>query len=411
MNEIFNSEYRVVSSKHTYSRIMPFMNKFKMIIKDITDYESICIPVYAIEQKDEDGNAHILSYGKGVNSIQSQVSAMMEAIERYTAELLPPATVSATYAEMKQKYTVIIPVKASDINDNMLIDWLPGRDLISKTEVWVPACDVLLSTAVFNYHQSGIQTTNGLASGNIFEEAICHGLYELIERDAWTLAWLGSVTIPQMQYMARRVRSGDIFRWDNSDFLSQSDMFPLIDHDSLLYPAKCLIEQFTKAGISIAIRNITSDIGIATIIVAGYDGSTLFYGTGTHLNSHIAMMRAITECAQSRQAKIQSGLNRDNLSYIQKIKQGLFFQKSPVISFEELPNHDIGDILEIELILSQLLRVGLKKVIVVDITHPEMNIPVVRMFIPGVENWSIFNFSPDYFNLSCRGQNYLTQRM
>ena len=38
--------------------------------------------------------------------------------------------------------------------------------------------------------------TNGLASGNVLEEAICHALCEVIERDAVSIADLCASSIP-----------------------------------------------------------------------------------------------------------------------------------------------------------------------------------------------------------------------
>src|SRR3712207_9293461 len=38
--------------------------------------------------------------------------------------------------------------------------------------------------------------TNGLASGNVMEEAVCHALCEVIERDAMSLADLRASAIP-----------------------------------------------------------------------------------------------------------------------------------------------------------------------------------------------------------------------
>jgi ribosomal protein S12 methylthiotransferase accessory factor len=389
------------------------MDKLGLVsINDLTDYASLFIPVYAIERTSEDGRVEVISYGKGVNHTQSKVSAMMEAIERFTANLLPSTIIYETYTELRKKNNVVIPGGEADTVGDVLIGWLPGTDLLSQLEVWVPAYDVLLSGEVSSHRQVDIRTTNGLASGNIIEEAVCHALYELIERDAWTLAWLGSVTVPQMRYMAQRIRAGDMPGWNNS-FSLQSDIIPIINNDSLPHSAQLLIERFTKSGASIVVRDITSDIGVATIIVAGCDKSTLFYGIGTHLSSHIALMRAITECAQSRQALTRSEQILDDTSlHIQEIKRNLLFKSSPIIQFDALPNYNIRDtILEIEVILSHLSKVGLDKVIVVDITHSGLGIPVVRALIPGVENWSTFGFSSSCFRLGYRGQNYLMQQI
>ena len=48
-----------------------------------------------------------------------------------------------------------------------------------------------LSINAFSYSH-----TNGLASGNVLEEAICHALCEVIERDAISIADLCASSIP-----------------------------------------------------------------------------------------------------------------------------------------------------------------------------------------------------------------------
>ena len=69
-------------------------------------------------------------------------------------------------------------------------------------EMWVPA------SAVFHPYVSRLDlalfrtSTNGLASGNNLEEAVLHGLLEVVERDAWSLAEgrrkiQGDVVVPE----------------------------------------------------------------------------------------------------------------------------------------------------------------------------------------------------------------------
>jgi ribosomal protein S12 methylthiotransferase accessory factor len=50
-------------------------------------------------------------------------------------------------------------------------------------------------------------------------------------------------------------------------------------------------------------------------------------------------------------------------------------------------NEDILD--DIRLILTRLKAVGLGRVIIVDLTNPEIQIPVVRAIVPGLETFKI----------------------
>ncbi len=63
--------------------------------------------------------------------------------------------------------------------------WFQRRLALSKYSAKPPAI------CAFPYSH-----TNGLASGNVLEEAICHALCEVIERDASSIADLCASSIP-----------------------------------------------------------------------------------------------------------------------------------------------------------------------------------------------------------------------
>ena len=93
---------------------------------------------------------------------------------------------------------VVEPVEQIYDDKESIIDFLQGFDLLNNEEVLVPAQLVLSkflaqppSISAFPYSH-----TNGLASGNVLEEAICHALCEVIERDAVSIADLCASSIP-----------------------------------------------------------------------------------------------------------------------------------------------------------------------------------------------------------------------
>ena len=60
------------------------------------------------------------------------------------------------------------------------------------------------------------------------------------------------------------------------------------------------------------------------------------------------------------------------------------------IPFSEIKSYVNDDILDdIKLILSRLNSNGLTQVIVVDLTNPQIMIPVVRTIVPGLETFKI----------------------
>ena len=104
-------------------------------------------------------------------------------------------------------------------------------------------------------------------------------------------------------------------------------------------PVRNLLRKFTEAGIPLMIKNITQkDIHIPTIAASSIDWITHDYGLfakgyGTHLDSRVALIRAITELAQTRAANIQGA--RDDLKRIQyKDKDEIYKRK-----WQFMPSH------------------------------------------------------------------------
>lgn len=405
-----NTAHRVVDFDQTYQRVLPILDLIRASAPiDITDCRFLSIPTYAVSVEGH------TAYGKGADHLQSQVSAMMEAVERYIARRLPPSTMLAKYAEMRQLHHILEPKTMIgpevSIPDYACLEWIPGTDLITSTRIWVPAYYAVLKDNLAGPRLLKLRTTNGVASGNTFDEAVCHGLYELIERDAWTLAWLHSVTLPQMRHMAQSIKQGIKPGWNDSDFSPNVDEFPLIGIESLPDYIRELISRFETAGMTVIIRNITSDIGIATFLVGCRDDHSDYYGMGTHLRSDIAIVRAITECAQTYHIKNHLRQNCKSDNRVGEIRYKMAFSHSKSIEYSDIPSYNnvyLHD--DIEMILSSLTRVGIDRVIAVDLTHKALGIPVVRVITPRLENWSTSGFSSDDCFLGNRGRQCIQPR-
>ena len=81
---------------------------------------------------------------------------------------------------------MVEPVNQAYSNNESILDFLPGFDLLTNETVLVPA-----QLALSKYSTKppvdlpiSFSHTNGIASGNVSEEIICHALCEVIERDA-----------------------------------------------------------------------------------------------------------------------------------------------------------------------------------------------------------------------------------
>ena len=216
--------------------------------------------------------------------------------------------------------------------------------------------------------------TNGLASGNFTEEAVFHGLMEVIERDAWSI------------FEARR---GPKIEIDCSG----------TDNDIIAG----LLERFERAEIEVTLLDLTSDTCIATVAAVAddvklRDPALLTMGVGTHLDPEVAVIRALTEVAQSRATQIHGTredtvravfMRRAGYERMKRLNRHWFREADETIGIcdmEDLSTRSFRR--DLEVTLERLRRVGLRDVLFTDLTR-DVGVPVVRVIVPGLEVFSV----------------------
>lgn len=409
-----NGTSRIKPAQETLDNVMPISKRIGVTrLADITDMDVLRIPNYSAVMPGTEDYIWVYS-GKGPTKQHAMASALMESIERYSS--LPSGWlgkfVRSSYSELSKTHNVLHPDKIIEpmrfvYQTDMIMDWLPGYDLVSGEEIMVPA-----SIALFRYsppppaiNPFSYFHTNGLASGNVMEEAVCHALCEVIERDAMSLADLRASAIP-FHILRTIVHSLNAAAYPVPSipadrFADDPSIFPDVDISEIEFePIKNLVEKFKQAGISLMIKDITSDIGIPTFNASSvewisHDYGYLAEGHGTHPDARIALVRAITEVSQTRAANIQGA--RDDLRKIKYSDQNTddrrawqFIPSTKKVKFSGLPTFFNEDVLDdINLILSRLKNVGLNQIIIVDLTNRDIGIPVVRAIVPGLETFKI----------------------
>ena len=336
----------------------------------ITNVDRIGNPVFSSIRPSADKGVISVYNGKGATPAEARVSAMMEGIERYSAEVHDQKLRVETFSNLKAETEAVDPRSLAipqEADPQMAIPWVCGYDLMGEEEVMVPASG--------GFHplpkespQLFRTNTNGLASGNVLEEAVFHGLSEVIERDAWSLVEAVKDTGPLV--------SGVV--------------------DGL---AAELLEKFERAEVEVRIKDITSDIGVPTIAAASddlrlKDPALLTIGMGTHTSAEVAVLRALTEVAQSRLTQIH-GAREDTTTADFRREIGYertkrlnrhWFVDSRTEQFSEIRSQDSEDFLDdIRLMLKRLREAGMEQAIVVDLTREEIGVPVVRVIVPGLE--------------------------
>ncbi|WP_303235098.1 YcaO-related McrA-glycine thioamidation protein [Methanosphaera cuniculi] len=376
------SQIKYKKSTHRTQSPEDTLRNIEKIIKDIgltrtsniTHLDRIKIPVFtSVRPMAEEGAVSVYA-GKGPNETHAKVSSIMEAIERYSAEI------QDSDKFINQKYnpetsldpeSLILP---KNIYHDDTLEWTKGYSIKTGAEILIPA------NAVYHpYNSSDVKhlfysNTNGLASGNTIEEAIFHGMMEVIERDAWSLF--------------------EAFRKVKPEIICDNTQNEYIQE---------LLKKFSDANVSIKLIDLTSDNQIPTIGAVSEDltlkdPALLTLGIGTHLDPTIAAIRAITEVAQSRATQIH-GTREDttranllrNAGYdrMKRLNKHWFMQSDKQINLEDMPNMSHDTFREnIEFTMKQLEKSDVNDAYYVDLTR-DIKIPVVRVIIPGMELYSV----------------------
>lgn len=381
----FKGTHRVIAPKKTIE-----INEDKLKtagitrIADITDLDRIGLPVYtAIRPTAEYGGVSVYG-GKGISKDHAKASAMMEGFERYSAERQDSDEITvATANEISSNGDYIDPkslnlpkeFEKKDISD-ISLEWSIAHDLITDKDYYIP------TNAIYHpyTHENNVESlfksnTNGLASGNILEEAILHGIFEVIERDAWSIFELTHKNYSQIDL--------DTIE---SEIINET------------------IEKFTSNGINIKLMDFTADINVPTIAASADDTVTrdaglLTLGIGTHLDPEVAILRALTEVAQSRATQI-NGAREDTVradfareagyERMKRINKYYFKQEEEQISLSDIENKSTTSINDdLEIVKKELASNEIKHVLYHDLTRPELDVSVVRVVIPEMELYAI----------------------
>lgn len=365
----FDGTHRSRSPEETYAAVEPLMAEIGVTeIVDVTPLDRIGIPVFTAVRPGAARGAARVHAGKGKEPIHARVSAMMEALERYCAEYRGDRMEYATYEEIGPGRAVhpedlFVPRK---LEQGEKLHWTPVWDILNDEEAYVP------SNAVFHpYDSLGMAVplfrsdSNGLASGNVMEEAILHALFEVIERDALSLA-------EQRRDLGHRLTIGNDCA------------------------AREVLDRFEENGIEIHLWLLDGKTGIPTVAAAADDTVTrdpamIVIGSGTHACPEIAALRALTEVAQSRGSYLQGGrtdpqremvIRKAGYERLKRINR-MWFADAEAVDIRDIPDVSTNRFdLDIERALQEISPYA-DRVCVCDLSRTP--VPVVRVVVPGFE--------------------------
>lgn len=171
----------------------------------------------------------------------------------------------------------IIGSNFEPFTDNSFIGWVEGEKLVSGDKVWVPAQLALpFYLQAENECQIGYFTTGGLAAHISKEEAIYHGVLELMERDKVNIRW-NCGRAPERIQLDKPVQNIELSRLlDIAESLPINFEFYLHDND-------------------------IEDVPVVTVISnsASFKQYAYYAGGGVGLDIEESMLYALTEYGQS----------------------------------------------------------------------------------------------------------------
>jgi ribosomal protein S12 methylthiotransferase accessory factor len=343
------------------------------------------------------------SGGKGKSDVQAKVSAVCESIERYSgvyqgdeavvrarlADLGPAAIHPAEILQISERQYaerdrwnamgsrfVSIPER---FDAAMEIGWSPVHPLLGGEPRHVPTSCCYYGYGKKQRELFALADSNGCAAGATREEAAYQGLMELIERDAVALWWYHRLRRPRV------------------DFESFGDPYLLE-----------LEEYYGTIHRSLWALDLTHDLGIPTFVAISRRTDKapedIVFGFGSHLDPRIALLRAVTECNQVLPAvflvspEAPDAYRGDALAVrwwkTATVASDPYLLPDPAAPrkrLDDYPNLRSGDLHEDLLSCARVLRRKGLEVYLLDQTRPDIELPVVKVFAPGLRHfWARF---------------------
>ena len=338
------------------------------------------------------------SCGKGMTDIQAKASALGEALERYSGAYAgdEPA-IAASYADLgtdavhpnasmlfsdrqfeRRAATnarhALFQTVADPLDEHAVIDWTPMWSLTQQCPRYVPTA-LLFYGYPMRRSLYALADSNGCAAGTSLEDAALQGFYELVERDSVALWWYN------------RLRR------------------PAFDLDSLAEPWVDEVRaEYAKLGRELWALDLTADLGIPAIVALSRrvdkPSEDVILGFGAHHDARIAGLRAVSELNQF--LPHVAFLTADEADYRRldptqrdwwlhtRVADHPYLLPDPdapaaTVAGLSLPTGD--DLAEDLAHCRELVRGKGMDLLAIDMTRPDIGLPVVKMMVPGLRHF------------------------
>lgn len=315
------------------------------------------------------------SQGRGLEPTLAQISAIMEALEMHAAEPRNAQLVRGNYDFLSRIHPVL-PLRqyASMLNgaeppaDTEPIVWTSAYCIDLGVDVLAPAEALFYGLNARDYQTRPIfpGSSNGLAGGDTLLHATLHGLYELVER----------------HLLASWVEQAPALRVDR---LLHVDLqkFSVVRRLMTVAPGSSLAV--------FAVRHVeVAGLVYAHAVWADEDGRT-YNGGACHHSPQNAIVRAVSEAQQSRTTWYSASREDHAFGEDEPLNGHETLKMTPEqLSVTEL-EREVGvlrfgdDQAELRHLLRSVHQLGFPHVLVKNLTRVGLDVPVVRVLVPGMK--------------------------
>lgn len=342
---------------------------------------------------------HRYSGGKGKCNIQAKVSALCEALERYSGAFQgdesrirskfkdlnhavdPRACMlfSQRQLENREQWNALksrLQWVPEPFNEDLEIEWSPVWSLTSDEPRYVPTAYCYYSYCQKYNILFTRADSNGCAAGNTIEEAILQGFMELVERDCVALWWYNRLNKPVV----------NLSSFDEPYFLK-------------------LLEYYQKLNRTLWVLDITSDLNIPAFAAISrrndQEVENIILGFGAHFDPQIAILRALTELNQSLPA-VFSGMYERSRAYREHYHEALRWWKTATINNQpyltpdenaiakvqaDYPQYSSDDLYTDVINCGKIAEAKGLETLVLDQTRPDIGLHVVKVIVPGLRHF------------------------
>ncbi len=341
--------------------------------------------------------------GKGRTWPQAKAGALCESLERYSCTYqgdepfiyssldqlgdrgIHP-NVCMNYSEAQYgdrdrinshctRFHFMVPVPFEPARE---MHWAPLYSLTEATFKYLPSCYCYTQyPAPDERNLFSYPDTNGNAAGNSLEEAILQGILELVERDAVSIWWHNRLRMPG------------------------------VDLESFNRPYfNRMLEYYRSLGRSLYVLDLTTDLGIPAFVAVshrpGQEKQDIIAAFGAHVDAGIGIERALSELNQFLWAVHVPGGDPSQRTFRTEDKHFIQWLDTATMENQPYMAPDTGqevkradrypescppNIYDALTYCIQTVRGRGLEPLVLDMTRPDIGLPVVKVVVPGLRHF------------------------